>query len=155
MKNTYDETGSAKPEMKNTNYDETGSAKPGAEIRDKKMGKIENLQKVSRLTLPQHIAGMEWQAGISFKAGQEDQAALDQLNFDKERMEFWNKIAEAKKTGRMEVVKWIKEHSPLFIAGQDIALSVSNEIKGETSYYPIIEWLEWQAKLKEWGIEDE
>jgi len=53
--------------------------------------------------------------------------------------------------GRKEVVKWIKEHSPLFIAGQDIALSVSNEIKGETSYYPIIEWLEWQAFTKGMG----
>ena len=44
------------------------------------------------------------QAEISFKAGQQSQAAFDQLNFDKERAEFWKKITEAKK----EVVDFIK-----------------------------------------------
>ena len=56
------------------------------------------------------------------------------------------------KAGIWEVVKWVEEHSSLFIAGQDIATCAGNEIKGATSYYPIIKFQDWQAKLKEWGI---
>lgn len=39
-------------------------------------------------------------ANLAFKAGQTDQAALDQLNFDKERAEFWNMIADSRKQGK-------------------------------------------------------
>lgn len=56
------------------------------------------------------------------------------------------------KAGVKEAVGWINEHSPLFIVGQDIAANAGNEIQGNTSYYPIIRYLEWKAKLKEWQI---
>jgi len=49
------------------------------------------------------------QAEISFKAGQLDQAAFDQINFDKERIKFHNKIAEAKQAGIKEVTEFVNQ----------------------------------------------
>lgn len=72
---------------------------------------------------------LETQAEISFKAGQQDQAALDQINFDKERSAFWRKISEAKQAGIKEVVEWIGDYDKPFPNQRD-----------------------WKDKLKEWGI---
>jgi len=72
-------------------------------------------------------------AEISFKAGQLDQAAFDQINFDKERNEFWVKIEEAERSaleeGRREVVEFIGDYTKPF-PNQRV----------------------WEAKLKEWDL---
>lgn len=82
---------------------------------------------------------------ISFKAGQEDVMRLTHPYFQV-IAKHWKQV------GIKEVVEWITEHSPIFITGGDIADCAGHEIPGDTSYYPVIKWLEWQAKLKEWGI---
>ena len=76
----------------------------------------------------------------------EDLIAGNSINYEK-------LLEEGRKQGRQEVVDWIHNYSELLIVGQDIAQSAGNEIKGDTSYYPIIKLLEWQAQLKTWGIE--
>ncbi len=60
-------------------------------------------------------------------------------------------MREPYKAGIKEVVDWIKDNAPIFIAGTDIANDAATPIKGNTSYYPVIGYLEWQDKLKEWG----
>ncbi len=57
-----------------------------------------------------------------------------------------------KQVGIKEVVDWIKTNSSLFIAGRDIEKLAGSNNREATSYYPIIKYLDWQAKLKEWGI---
>ncbi len=47
----------------------------------------------------------------AIKQAKQEQAAFDQLNFDKERREFWVRIEEAKQAGRKEVVEWIDKYS--------------------------------------------
>ena len=59
---------------------------------------------------------------------------------------------ESYKAGQKSVVEWVEQHSPILIAGQDIASVAGNELRQQVSYYPIIRLLDWQAQLKEWGI---
>ncbi len=65
----------------------------------------------------------------------------------------WSAYDSGFKAGKLEERKkwaeWIKEHSRRFIVGQDMATCAGNEIKGETSYYPIIGFLDWQSFLEE------
>jgi len=83
--------------------------------------------------------------------------AEDKLVFDSRgvREYFRNKQAGISfKAGQQSVIDWLKEHSPIFIAGQDIAAVAGNEIKELTSFYPVIRFLDWQAFLKEHGLEE-
>jgi len=77
---------------------------------------------------------LQAQAEISFKAGYDHAEAGFKLKFNPDYLDF-QKGVEA---GRKEVVGWIKSKS-----------EIDNLLMRRLSIHVI----EWQAKLKEWGIE--
>lgn len=97
---------------------------------------------------PEELDLRKAQADISFKAGYR-LGLYDKLDSDDEG------YGAGKKTGIREVVEWLQANSPFLIAGQDVfAESAGNSMKQEISYYPNIKLVDWQAKLKEWGMND-
>ena len=80
----------------------------------------------------------------SYPCGYKDEAKLPDCDL-------CHKVREA---SIREVVEWLHNNSPTIQIGQDIATTASGfggKI-GDTTYYPLIKLLDWQAKLKEWGI---
>ena len=77
------------------------------------------------------------QAEISFKAGQESGC-----------------FAEGWAIGIKEVVDAVHQLSPLLHAGQDIQTVAANSCKGGDTSYLMLRLLDWQAKLKKWGISE-
>lgn len=88
-------------------------------------------------TLCRHCAYMASQAEISFKAGQESMGEP----WDREQTVF----EDGKKAGIREVVEWILAHSELERCDPDVMVYFID--------YLAVDYPDWQAKLKEWGIE--
>jgi len=72
--------------------------------------------------------------GTEYKATLEHQAEITYHSRD-------NEVAEARKAGREDVVKWIEEQRQYECDYCGSAFEISNE--------------KWQAQLKEWGIKEE
>ena len=66
------------------------------------------------------------------------------------------KLVLAEKCGRTEgikeVVNWLAENTPIFLAGADTCNIAGHALKGFTSYY-LIRYKDLEEKLKEWGIQ--
>jgi len=56
------------------------------------------------------------------------------------------------KAGIKEVFEWIMSHQDGMIAGQDMQLAAGNECKYGNTSHLLVRWLDWQSKLKEWGL---
>jgi len=89
---------------------------------------------------------LEAQAEISFKAGQKQ---VRDFEFNPDYLDFQRGVAEGRKLGRQagikEVVEWILAHSQLERCDPDVMAYFTD--------YLAVDYPDWQAKLKEWGIE--
>ncbi|HUV46152.1 MAG TPA: hypothetical protein VMW45_03685 [Dehalococcoidia bacterium] len=81
-----------------------------------------------------------------FKAGY-DEGVKEGLGVDMAALEL------AKRAGRREVVEAVHQLCPLLQTGQDIQTVAGNSCKGGDTSYLMLRLLDWQAQLKEWGIE--
>jgi len=79
---------------------------------------------------------------------------LEQHGYTSEKMAIVRK-AQAKTSfnaGIREVVEWVMSHQDGMFAGQDIQDVAGNDCKYGNTSHLLVRWLDWQSKLKEWGI---